>query len=50
LSKAELDFFEELMKDDVVATRLTRKELLTCFDLEQKLRFIDDIFKKAFGL
>ncbi len=45
----ELDFFSELIKEEAVRKYVTEAELLTCFDLNQKLQFVDDIFKRAFG-
>jgi adenylosuccinate lyase len=42
-----VEFREALLSDPEIASRLTEKELDSCFDLKHHLRFVDEIFQRA---
>jgi adenylosuccinate lyase len=45
----ETDFLKALLKDKTVRKHVSRDELQACFNLENKLRYVDYIFGRVFG-
>ena len=43
------NFFEALWENLQIRTHVTKKELKSCFDLKQKIKYVDYIFEKVFG-
>jgi len=48
-SNFELDFFIALAADDQIVQYVNRDELAQCFNLAEKLKFVDFIFERAYG-
>ncbi|MFQ5841579.1 MAG: adenylosuccinate lyase [Thermodesulfobacteriota bacterium] len=46
--EGETDFKEEVLKDPEITKVLSRKEIEECFDLKERLRHVDEIFKRVF--
>jgi adenylosuccinate lyase len=44
----ELDFLEELKRNETIMRHVSEPELAACFSLANKLRYVDDIFQMAF--
>ncbi len=45
----EADFLKELLKDKKIMEFVSEKELRACFDLNEKLKHVDYVFRKIFG-
>ena len=43
------DFLKALLKNEAVMKYISQKELQNCFKLEEKIKYVDHIFKRVFG-